>query len=134
MQLCQLRGQKSPFEAIVLPKKAYFLKFHRNIGSNEMASNFLAIFETRIRRMRTRIQRMRRTWGTRRIQRIQRIQRIWRIQRTRRIRRTRRIWRIQRIRRIPYTIFKRFFSFIYSATKGFISSSKLSSELYLAEA
>ena len=128
MQLCQLRGQKSPFEAIVLPKKAYFLKFHRNIGSNEMASNFLAIFETRIRRMRTRIQRMRRTWGTRRIQRIQRIQRIWRIQRTRRI------WRIQRIRRIPYAIFKRFFSFIYSATKGFISSSKLSSELYLAEA
>ena len=119
MQLCQLRGQKSPFEAIVLPKKAYFLNFHRNIGSNEMASNFLAIFETRIRRMRTRIQRMRRTWGTRRIQRIQRIQRIW---------------RIQRIRRIPYTIFKRFFSFIYSATKGFISSSKLSSELYLAEA
>ena len=74
---------------------------------------------------------MRRTWRTRRI---------WRIQRTRWIRRTRRIWRIRRIqriqwiRRIPYAIFKRFFSFIYSATKGFISSSKLSSELYLAEA
>ena len=72
--------------------------------------------------MRIRIQRMRRTW------RIRRIRWIWRILRTRRIR-----W-IQRIRRIPYAIFKRFFSFIYSATKGFISSSKLSSELYLAEA
>ena len=59
--------------------------------------------------MRTRIRRMRRTW------------------------RTRRIWRIQRIRRIPYAIFKRFLSFIYSPTKGFIISSKLSSELYLAE-
>ena len=66
--------------------------------------------------MRIRIQRMRRTW------RIRRIRWIWRILRTR------------RIRRIPYAIFKRFFSFIYSATKGFISSSKLSSELYLAEA
>ena len=72
--------------------------------------------------MRIRIQRMRRTW------RIRRIRWIWRILRTRRIR-----W-IQRIRRIPYAIFKRFFSFIYSRTKGFISSSKLSSELYLAEA
>ena len=30
-------------------------------------------------------------------------------------------------------ILKRFFSFIYSATKGFISSSKLSSGLYLVE-
>ena len=49
--------------------------------------------------MRTRIQRMRRTWRTRRIWRIQQIQRIWRIQRTRRIWR---IQRIQRIRRIPY--------------------------------
>ena len=66
--------------------------------------------------MRIRIQRMRRTW------RIRRIRWIWRILRTR------------RIRRIPYAIFKRFFSFIYSRTKGFISSSKLSSELYLAEA
>ena len=53
----------------------------------------------RIRRMRTRIQRMRRTWRTRRIWRIQQIQRIWRIQRTRRIWR---IQRIQRIRRISY--------------------------------
>ena len=61
--------------------------------------------------MRTRVQRMRGTWRTRRIWRIQRIQ-----------------W-TRRIRRIPYTIFKRFFSFIYSATKGFISSSQLSSEL-----
>ena len=70
--------------------------------------------------MRARIQRMRRT---------RRIQRIWRIQRTWRIRRIQWIWRI---RWIPYAIFKRFFSFIYSAAKGFISSSKLSSELYLA--
>ena len=31
-------------------------------------------------------------------------------------------------------LFKWFLSFIYSATKRFISSSKLSSELYLAEA
>ena len=48
--------------------------------------------------MRTRIQRMRRTWRTRRIwriQQIQRIQRIWRIPRTRWIRRTRRVWRIR---------------------------------------
>ena len=30
-------------------------------------------------------------------------------------------------------IFKMFLSSIYSATKGFISSAKLSSELYLAE-
>ena len=82
--------------------------------------------------MRTQIQRMRRTWRTRpirrtrriwRIQQIQRIRRIWWIQRTRPIRRTRRIWwiwriqRIQWIRRIPYAIFKRVFSFIYSATK-----------------
>ena len=84
--------------------------------------------ETQTAIFKTRIQRMRRTWRTRRI---------WRIQRTRWIRRTQRIWRIQRIqwiRRIPYAIFKRFFSFIYSVTKGFISSSKLSSELYLAEA
>ena len=44
--------------------------------------------------------------------RIQRMQRTWRT------------WRIRRIRQI----------FIYSATKGFISSSKLFSELYLAEA
>ena len=87
-----------------------------------------AIFKTRNRQMRTRIQQMRRAWRTRRIRRtrwIQWIQRIWGIQRTRRI------WRI---RRMPYAIFKRFSSFIYSATKGFISSSKLSSELYLAEA
>ena len=74
--------------------------------------------------MRTRIQRMRRTWQTRRtrqIWRIQRIQWIWRIQWTRRIWRIR---RIQRIRPIPYAILM-FFRFIYSATKGFISSSKL---------
>ena len=70
--------------------------------------------------MRTRIQRMRRTWQTRRTRRI------WRIQWTRRVWR---IGRIQRIRPIPYAIFM-FFRFIYSATKGFISSSKL----YLAEA
>ena len=75
--------------------------------------------------MRTRIQQMRRS---RRIQRVQRIEQIWWVQGTRRIR------RIQRIQRIPYAIFKRFFSFIYSATKGFISFSKLYSELYLAEA
>ena len=48
----------------------------------------LAIFKMRIRRMRTRIWRMRRTWRT---QRIWRIRRIWRIQRIRRIQR---IWRI----------------------------------------
>ena len=93
-----------------------------------------AIFKTRNRQIRTRIQQMRRAWRTRRIRRtrwIQWIQRIWGIQRTRWIWRTRRIWRI---RRMPYAIFKRFSSFIYSATKGFISSSKLSSELYLAEA
>ena len=79
--------------------------------------------------MRTRIQRMRRTWQTRRTRRIwqiQWIQSIWRIQWTRRVWR---IGRIQRIRPIPYAIFM-FFRFIYSATKGFISSSKL----YLAEA
>ena len=64
--------------------------------------------------MRTRIQRMRRTWQTRRTRRI------WRIQWTRRVWR---IGRIQRIRPIPYAIFM-FFRFIYSATKGFISSSK----------
>ena len=65
--------------------------------------------------MRTRIQWMRRTWQTRRTRRI------WRIQWTRRVWR---IGRIQRIRPIPYAIFM-FFRFIYSATKGFISSSKL---------
>ena len=78
--------------------------------------NRRAIFKTRIWLMRTRIRRMRRTG------------------RTLRIRRTRRIWRIRRIRRIQQIrIFKRFLSFIYSPTKGFISSSKLSCELYLAE-
>ena len=87
------------------------LKFTQNIYMRTLKQ--AAIFKTRIRRRRTRIQRMRRTWG---------IQRICQIQQTR------------RIRRMPYVIFKRFFSFIYSATKGFISSSKLSSELYLAEA
>ena len=55
-----------------------------------------------------------------RIRRMRQIQQIWRIRRTQRIQQ---IWRI----------FKRFLSFIYSATKGFTSSSKLSSELYLAE-
>ena len=69
----------------------------------------MAIFKTWIRQMRTRIRRTRRTWRTRRI---------------------RRIWRI---RRIAYAIFKRFLSFIYSPTKGFIISSKLCSELYLAQ-
>ena len=79
--------------------------------------------------MRTRIQRLQRTWQTRwirrtqRIWRIQRIQWIWLIQRTQRIRRTLRIWQIQRIRRIPCAIFKSFSSFIYSPTKDFISSS-----------
>ena len=63
----------------------------------------MAILKTRIRRMRTWIRRTRR---------IRRIQRIW--------------W----IRRIAQAIFKRFLSFIYSATKGFIFFSKLSSELY----
>ena len=79
--------------------------------------------------MRTRIQRMQRTWQTRRtrqIWRIQRIQSIWRIQWTRRVWQ---IGRIQRIRPIPYVIFM-FFRFIYYATKDFISSTKL----YLAEA
>ena len=52
------------------------------------------------------------------------------MRRTWRIRRTRRIRRIQRIRRIK----RRLISFIYSDTKGFITSSKLFSELYLAEA
>ena len=47
--------------------------------------------------------------------------------------RIRRILRIQRIWRMAYTIFKRFLSFVYSATKTFISSTKLSLELYLAE-
>ena len=75
--------------------------------------------------MRTRIRRMRRT------RRIGQIQRIWRIRRTRRILRIQWIWRT---RRIAYAIFKRLLSFIYSPTKGFISSSKLSPELYLAEA
>ena len=62
--------------------------------------------------------------------------RTWRMRRTRwiwRMRRTRRIRWIQWIRRIAYGIFRMFLSFIYSATKGFISSSRLSSELYLAE-
>ena len=58
---------------------------------------------------------------TQQIWRIWRIQRIWRI------------WRNQQIQRIAQAIFKRFLSFIYSATKGFISSRKLSSELYLPE-
>ena len=44
-----------------------------------------------------------------------------------------RIQRIQRIFRIAYPIFKKFLSFIYSGTKGSISSSKLFSELYLVE-
>ena len=82
----------------------------------------------RIRRIGTRIQRMRQTWQTRRIRWTRRfwwIQWIWRI---------RQIQQIQWIRRITYAIFKRFFRFIYSAAKGFISSGKLSSELYLAEA
>ena len=96
-----------------------------------------AIFKTRIQQMRTWIQRMRRTWCTWRIWQTRRIWWIHPIQRTRRIRQTPRIRRIrwiQRIRLIPYAIFKRFFSFIYSATKYFMSSCKLSSELYLAEA
>ena len=92
------------------------------ISFHEIHIKYVAIFKTQIQRMRTRIQRMQRTWRTRWIQRIQRIQWIWRT------------GQIQRIRRIPYAVFKRFFSFIYSATKSFISSSKLSSELYLAEA
>ena len=54
---------------------------------------------------------------------------IWRMRGTWWTRRVQRIWRIRRIRRI----FKSFRSFIYSATKGVISSSKLTSELYLAE-
>ena len=70
-----------------------------------------AIFKTRIRRMRTRIRRMRRTWWTRQTWRIRRIQRIWRIR------------QIQWIWWIAQAIFERFFSIIYSATKGFISSS-----------
>ena len=104
------------------------------ISFHEIHIKYVAIFKTQIQRMWTRIQRMRRTWLTRWIQRIQRIQWIWQIQRTRWIQRIWRIRQIQRIRRIPYAVFKRFFSFIYTATKGFISSSKLSSELYLAEA
>ena len=104
------------------------------ISFHEIHIKYVAIFKTQIQRMWTRIQQMRRTWLTRWIQRIQRIQWIWQIQRTRWIQRIWRIRQIQRIRRIPYAVFKRFFSFIYTATKGFISSSKLSSELYLAEA
>ena len=34
---------------------------------------------------------------------------------------------------MAYTIIKRFVSFVYSANKGFLYSTKLSSELYLAE-
>ena len=123
----QLLVIKNRIKTAKKPKRIKF-KFTQNIYMRKLKQ--AAIFKTRIRRMRTRIQRIRRTWGTRRIQWI------WRIQRTRQIWRIQRIWwiwRIQRIRRIPYAIFKRFFSFIYSATKGFISSSKLSSELYLAE-
>ena len=41
--------------------------------------------------------------------------------------------RVWRIRRMAYTIIKRFVSFVYSANKGFFYSTKLSSELYLAE-
>ena len=59
--------------------------------------------------------------------------RIRRIQRTRRIQRIWQIRRIQWIRQIASAIFKWFLSFINSATKGFLSSSRLSSELYLAE-
>ena len=81
----------------------------------------MAIFKTRIRRMGTRIRQMRRTWQTPWTRGTWRIWRIQRIQGTRRIRWIQWIWR------------KRFLSFIYSATKGFISSSKLSSELYFAE-
>ena len=53
--------------------------------------HILAIFKTRIRRMRARIRLMGQTWQTRRI---------WRIRGTRWIRRIRRIQRIRRIRRI----------------------------------
>ena len=87
----------------------------------------VAIFKARIWWMRTRIRRMRRTWQTRWI---------WQIRRTWRIPRIQRIWwiqRIQRIWRIALAIFKRFLNLIYSPTKGFIISSKLSPELYLAD-
>ena len=62
------------------------------------------IFKTqRIRRMRTQIWRMRRTWWTRWIQQTRRIWRTWRIQR---IPRTQRIWWIWQIRRSPSLFLK----------------------------
>ena len=68
--------------------------------------HILAVFKTRIRRMRTRIRLMGQTWQTQRIwwirrtRRIRRIRRIQRIRGTRWIRPIRRIQRIRRIRRI----------------------------------
>ena len=65
------------------------------VGANIVSINtILAIFKTRIRRMRIRIRRMRRTWRTRRIWRIQHILRIRRTRRILQIRRIQRIWRI----------------------------------------
>ena len=81
----------SPFEHFVEKKgETVFRKLLLSttfLMSKVLKYNFLvAIFKTRIQRMRTRIRRMRRTWQTRRIQRtrwIRRIQRIWRIWRIR---------------------------------------------------
>ena len=58
--------------------------------------NKLAIFKTRIQRMRTQIRRrLLRIWRTQQIWRIQWTWRIWRIQWIPRIQWTRRIWRIR---------------------------------------
>ena len=67
------------------------------------AKSIQAIFKTRIQRMRIRIKRMRRTWGTWRIQWTRRIRRTWWIQPIRRIKRIlhiQQIWQIRQIRRI----------------------------------
>ena len=75
----QLLVIKNRIKTAEKPKRIK-LKFTQNIYMRTLKQ--AAILKTRIRRMRTRIQRMRRTWRTRR---IQRIQWIWRIQRTRQI-------------------------------------------------
>ena len=54
--------------------KTFFL-----IKTCSLLLGYLAIFKTRIGRMRTRIGQMQRTWRTRRIWRIRQTQRIWRI-------------------------------------------------------
>ena len=78
------------------------------------------------------MRRTRQIWWMRRTRRIRRTQQIRRTRRIQRIQWIQRIWRIRQIQWIQQ-IFKWFLSFINFVTKGFLSSSRLSSELYLAE-